>query len=179
MRRRPGTRFPGLIGRLMAALALAGLVTACGSSSTPTTSSGGSPSTSGSATTIGTASGAMGTYLTDGSGRALYLFTSDSATTSTCTGGCATTWPPVTSAGTPAVSGSANAGLLGSLTRGDGTHQITYSGHPLYYFSGDSAAGQTNGQGINSFGAVWWLVDPAGSAITGTASPTASPSSGY
>ncbi len=183
MLRSLGRQLPTRFGRVAVPVALVGiLAAACSATPTPVTpavSSGGaaaSSATSTSAVTIGTQSGTNGTYLTDGSGRALYLFMSDTSTTSTCSGACATAWPPLTATGTPAVSGSASASKLGILTRADGTTQVTYGGHPLYYFAADTAAGQTKGQGKNAFGALWWLVDPAGSAITG-ASPSAS--SGY
>ncbi len=70
--------------------------------------------------------------------------------------------------GTLTAAGSAKASDLGTITRSDGTKQVTYDGHPLYYFVGDSAAGQTNGQGSDNFGAKWWLVAPSGAEITGT-----------
>ena len=181
--RRSLDQLPTRFARVAVPVALvAALAAACSSTPLPAgpavSSAGASASstTASAAVTIGTQSGAHGTYLTDGAGRALYLFMSDTATTSTCSGACATAWPPLTATGTPAVSGSATASKLGSLTRADGTVQVTYGGHPLYYFAADTAPGQTKGQGKNGFGALWWLVDPAGSAITG-ASPSAS--SGY
>jgi hypothetical protein len=64
------------------------------------------------------------------------------------------------------VKGSAKASDLGSITRSDGTKQVTYDGHPLYYFSGDSGAGTATGQGVDGFGAKWWLVAPGGSDVT-------------
>jgi hypothetical protein len=73
--------------------------------------------------------------------------------------------------------GDAKASDLGTITRSDGTKQVTYDGHPLYYFSGDSAAGQVNGQGSDGFGAKWWLVSPAGTQIT-SADSASSPGSG-
>jgi hypothetical protein len=72
----------------------------------------------------------------------------------------------VTASGTVAGSGGVTAGELGTITRSDGTKQVTYDGHPLYYYAGDSGAGQDNGQGSDGFGAKWWLVAPSGSAIT-------------
>ncbi len=180
--RRPLDQLPTRFGRVVVPVALvAVLAAACSSTPAPVAPAASTPraaasATSSAAVTIATRSGTPGTYLTDGSGRALYLFMSDTATTSTCSGACATAWPPLTATGTPAVAGSATASKLGSLTRADGTRQVTYGGHPLYYFAPDTAPGQTKGQGKNGFGALWWLVDPAGSAITG-ASPSAS--SGY
>jgi secreted repeat protein with Y-X4-D motif len=89
---------------------------------------------------------------------------------SVCSGACAGAWPPVTATGTVTASGSAVASDLGTITRSDGTKQVTYDGHPLYYFVGDSGPGSDSGQGSNSFGAKWWLVAPSGSAITGSVS---------
>ena len=162
---------------------------ACGSSTSGTTSpsAGGTPaaSSSGGAATIATASGQFGTYLTDGSGRAVYLWMADTGGKSTCTGACASAWPPVMTTGTPKASGSAMASDLGTTTRADGGTQVTYAGHPLYYFIKDTGPGTTQGEGSNGFGAKWWLVAPSGAAITadatasGPASASASTSSGY
>jgi predicted lipoprotein with Yx(FWY)xxD motif len=118
------------------------------------------------ATLIKTGSGADGTFLTDGSGRALYLWEADGRNTSTCTGGCASEWPPLTTSGTPKVSTGASAADIGTITRTDGSMQVTYNGHALYYFAGDTSPGQTDGQGSNDFGADWWLVAPNGSKIS-------------
>ncbi|HET9126760.1 MAG TPA: hypothetical protein VFN73_01650 [Propionibacteriaceae bacterium] len=161
---------------------------ACGSSTSGTTSpsAGGTPaaSSSGGAATISTASGQFGTYLTDGSGRAVYLWMADTGGKSTCTGACASAWPPVMTTGTPKASGSAVASDLGTTTRADGGTQVTYAGHPLYYFIKDTGPDQTQGQGSNGFGAKWWILDPAGTAITGmhsspASSASSSGSSGY
>jgi predicted lipoprotein with Yx(FWY)xxD motif len=125
---------------------------------------------------LASAKGARGSYLVGPSGRAVYLWMADTSSTSTCSGTCAAIWPPVTTSGAPTASGSAVAADLGTTMRADGTMQATYDGHPLYYYAGDSGAGQTNGEGINSFGALWWLVTPAGSALTsgGSGAPSAS-----
>ncbi len=177
MTRRSLTRTLTRLGRLAAPTTLVVLLAACGAASSPAGGSAASTSTTG--VTLSTRSGPLGTYLADGSGRALYLFVSDTATTSTCSGACVTAWPPLMATGAPAVSGGAQASLLGTLTRSDGSHQVTYAGHPLYYFAGDTASGQTNGQGKNGFGAPWWLLALNGAAITGQASPTASTTSRY
>jgi hypothetical protein len=87
---------------------------------------------------------------------------------SACTGACASAWPPVT--GTATAAGSAKASDLGTITRSDGTKQVTYDGHPLYYFVGDSGPGTATGQGSDNFGAKWWLVSPAGSDVTASVS---------
>lgn len=142
------------------------LLAACGGSSGYGSATGTSGGSTTGAATVETHSGAVGTYLTDGSGRALYLFTSDSGGTSTCTGACASAWPPLTPHGTTAAASGAKSSMLGTLTRSDGSKQVTYAGHPLYYFAGDSAAGDTNGEGSTAFGATWWLVAPTGASIT-------------
>ena len=148
------------------ALAVAAVlaVAACGSSG----SSGGNSGSSG--TTITTRSGPAGTYLANASGRAVYLFAIDSMNKSKCSGGCASLWPPVVAKGKLSASSGAVSSDLGSITRSDGTKQVTYKGHPLYYFSGDSGSGMTKGQGLNSFGGKWWLVAPSGNALTGSGS---------
>jgi predicted lipoprotein with Yx(FWY)xxD motif len=125
---------------------------------------GGSPTAAG--TLITTSAGAAGTFLTDGSGRAVYLWAADGLNESTCVGACATAWPPLTATGAPSASGGASAADIGTITRSDGGKQVTYNGHALYYFSGDTGAGQINGQGIDAFGAEWWLVAPDGTKIT-------------
>lgn len=118
--------------------------------------------------------GPLGDYLTDAAGRTLYVFAADRGTTSTCTGSCASFWPPLTTTGAPAAGSGAQASLLGTSARSDGTTQITYAGHPLYRFKLDAHPGDANGQGKNIDGGLWWVVDPSGKAITGSSSPSSS-----
>ena len=120
-------------------------------------------------------SSALGTILTDSSGRTLYLFAKDTGTKSTCSGACASAWPPATTTGRPTGGSGVSSSKLGETKRADGMTQITFSGHPLYYFSGDSAAGQTNGNGVTAFGAQWFALSPAGAKAQ--ASATKQPSS--
>jgi predicted lipoprotein with Yx(FWY)xxD motif len=170
--RRTRARINGLV--LMVGVAV--LVAACGSSSSSSSSSSAaaaSPSTSSSASSapaaglaIGAVKGADGTYLVGPSGRALYLWVADKNGTSSCSGACAKVWPPVIAKATPTASGGVNVSDLGTITRSDGSKQVTYMGHPLYYYVADAHAGMTTGQGSNSFGAKWWLVAPSGTAIT-------------
>lgn len=181
-----------LKSNLVLALTAAGAtlaLAACGSSSGPTSSAGSSASnaaaTSASPSTrqgavIATSSGSQGTFLT-ASGRALYLWVADPRGQSACSGACAQVWPPLLTKGTPMVSGNASSGDVGTITRSDGTKQVTYKGHPLYFYVTDTGPGMTAGQGSNSFGAKWWLVGPSGSAITsaGSSSSSGSPSSAY
>lgn len=116
--------------------------------------------------TIGTASGSLGTFLVDRQGRTLYLWEADTGGTSTCSGSCAAAWPPLLTKGKPTATGGAKSNLLGTTTRSGGATQVTYDGHPLYRYLGDTADGDTNGQGSNGFGALWWVVAPSGTAIT-------------
>src|SRR5580698_8603068 len=148
------------------------LAAACSSAAAAPASSApaaGSPaSASATGTVITTEAGSGGAFLTNASGRTVYLWAKDGTNMSACSGACAAAWPPVPATGTLTATGSAKASDLGTITRSDGTKQVTYDGHPLYYFAGDSAAKQTNGQGSDSFGAKWWLVAPSGAQITGT-----------
>jgi predicted lipoprotein with Yx(FWY)xxD motif len=143
------------------------------SSSAPAPSSGGTTSTA--TVDVHTSNGTS--FLTDSAGRSLYLFGSDTSTKSTCSGACATAWPPLTAKTAPTAGSGATASDLGTISRSDGTKQVTYGGHPLYYFSGDKSAGQTNGEGLTAFGASWYLLAPSGQQITSLAGASA-PSSG-
>jgi predicted lipoprotein with Yx(FWY)xxD motif len=184
------------VGGVAAVLGVSVLVAACGgggSSASTTAASSGSAATatSSSATataapasaktvSIGTASGSAGKYLTGANGRALYLWVADSGGMSSCSGACAKAWPPLTTSGKPMAGSGVTASDLGTIKRSDGTTQVTYKNHPLYYFIGDKGAGSTKGQGSPAFGAKWWLVSPAGAAITSSgsgAAPAASTSS--
>jgi predicted lipoprotein with Yx(FWY)xxD motif len=162
----------------LAALALAGalVLAACGSSSTSGSSGSGStprsgaakPSTSNTssaASVVSTKTGSLGTFLVDANGRTLYLWDADHGSKSACTGACAQAWPPLTTTATPKAGGAVKASLLGETKRADGSREVTYAGHPLYTFAGDTQAGQTTGQGNDGFGAPWWVVTPAGKAL--------------
>jgi predicted lipoprotein with Yx(FWY)xxD motif len=138
------------------------------------------PSSPAGAAVIKTASvGQLGTIVVNGQGMTLYRFDADSNNppTSHCTGSCAAVWTPV-AAGTetPVVQGI-NASQVGKVTRPDGTEQLTLAGWPLYTYTGDTAPGVTNGQGLNLSGGVWWAVTPAGdrAGTPSGASPSASP----
>jgi predicted lipoprotein with Yx(FWY)xxD motif len=123
-----------------------------------------SPSAPSAATVMGGRTD-LGPTLVDGTGRTLYLFKSDTPTRSTCNGSCASVWPPASAASTPHATGGARVDLLGTLRRTDGTPQLTYKGHPLYYFAGDAKPGDTTGQGLNQFGASWYALTPGGGTI--------------
>ncbi|WP_034263483.1 COG4315 family predicted lipoprotein [Actinospica robiniae] len=129
------------------------------------------------AATVKTASSPVGQILVDGSGRTLYLFEADTGPTSTCTGTCAAQWPPDLTVGTPTGTGVSSS-MLGTTKRSDNTTQVTYNGHPLYHFALDTGPGSTNGQGVNAFGALWYTVNPNGSADTTKPTGSASASAG-
>jgi predicted lipoprotein with Yx(FWY)xxD motif len=137
---------------LVAGLALTIFIAGCGSSGASQAPVG-SASGGGAALTIGTGTSAsLGTYLTGPSGLTLYTKSGDTATSSTCTGSCATSWPPLTvTAGQHAVGGSGVTGTFATLTRADGSIQVTYAGLPLYYWVQDTKAGDVTGQGVNGF----------------------------
>jgi predicted lipoprotein with Yx(FWY)xxD motif len=109
----------------------------------------------------------VGTVLVDGNGMTLYLFEADTSTASTCTGSCAGTWPAFVTAGSPTASGAADASMLGTTTRDDGSTQVIYNGHPLYLYSGDSAPGEANGEDV---GGVWYAVTATGTSAEPTRS---------
>jgi predicted lipoprotein with Yx(FWY)xxD motif len=116
------------------------------------------------ATIMTSSNSEYGEILTDGQGRAVYLFTQDTGDTSTCTGTCAERWPPVLSEGDAMAGTGVDQAMLGTTTREDGTTQVTYNGHPLYYYAQDASAGDVNGQGV---GDVWYLLDASGNEVSG------------
>jgi predicted lipoprotein with Yx(FWY)xxD motif len=161
-----------ILGGVLAAAALAGggaaldVALANPGTPVPAASMPGSATPAPVAPGIGAAALPPGTALVDGAGRALYLFEADQGSTSACTGPCAQVWPPLLTDGTPpATTGAAQASLVGTSMRADGSRQVTYNGHPLYYFAGDTAAGDVKGQGIHNFGGGWYVVTPAGDKI--------------
>jgi predicted lipoprotein with Yx(FWY)xxD motif len=173
-RRTPKLHLAGVAALATAALIVAGCGSASSSSSqaataataaAPATSSTAAASASG-GTAISTTKGSAGTFLVGPNGRAIYLWVADTGDKSSCSSACAQAWPPVTTSGKPTAGAGVAAGDLGTTMRSDGSEEVTYKGHPLYYFVADKSAGQTKGQGSNSFGAKWWLVAPSGSAIT-------------
>jgi predicted lipoprotein with Yx(FWY)xxD motif len=156
------------------------VVAACGSSSSNSSASASAPASSPNAVSVGTATGSAGTYLVGASGRPLYLWVADSHDKSVCAGACAKFWPPLTTKAAPVAATGVTAGQLGTITRSGGVKQVTYNGHPLYYFVEDKTKGSFLGQGSTNFGAKWWLVAPSGTAITKSASKSgAASSTGY
>ena len=110
----------------------------------------------------------LGPVLVDGRGRTLYLFEKDKHGKSTCAGKCAAFWPPLIASGKPRATAGAKASLLGTTKRADGRLQVTYNHHPLYTFVKDTAKGQTNGEGIDAFGAEWDAVSASGAKVVKT-----------
>jgi predicted lipoprotein with Yx(FWY)xxD motif len=133
------------------------------SSSTPSTST---QAASGVAT-IAVRTTPLGRILVDGRGMTLYLFEKDTGMKSTCDGTCAKFWPPVTTTGAAKAGSGLDAGKLGTTARTDGGTEVTYNGHPLYYYAGDKQPGDTTGQGLNAFGALWYVLSPAGKEVVG------------
>lgn len=145
--------------------------TAAGGPSYGTASTGKSPgSTSGSpggttsagAGAISTAKIPLGEVIVDGQGFTLYMFDKDTGGTSSCIDACAKAWPPATTTGAPTVGGGLQQSKVNLVSRPDGSKQIAYNGHPLYRFGGDTAAGETNGQGV---GGVWYVAGANGEKI--------------
>ena len=116
-------------------------------------------------TTVAVAKSRLGRILVDSKGITLYDFVTDKAGVSGCYGACAALWPPLITKGKPQAGHGVRASLLGTTKRKDGKLQVTYAGHPLYTFAGDTQPGQTTGEGSNGFGAPWWVVTPAGKAL--------------
>jgi predicted lipoprotein with Yx(FWY)xxD motif len=108
----------------------------------------------------------LGTILAAGSKElTVYMFEGDKGAASSCSGACASVWPPVTTSGAPTVAGAANSSDLGTITRSDGATQVTYKGHPLYFFAKDKDSGDAYGQGVKGFGADWYVLSPSGSKV--------------
>jgi predicted lipoprotein with Yx(FWY)xxD motif len=107
----------------------------------------------------------LGPILVDSKGITLYDFVKDKGTTSVCYGACAALWPPLLTTSKPVAGAGVKASLLGTTKRKDGKLEITYGGHPLYYFVTDRKPGQTTGQGVNQFGGPWWALSAAGKEI--------------
>ncbi|MGH2907969.1 MAG: COG4315 family predicted lipoprotein [Solirubrobacteraceae bacterium] len=159
-------------GATLAALGVASLVAACGSSGHHAAAASATPA-SDHTLRVSLTSG----HLTGANGHALYLWDADRHDKSNCSGACAAAWPPLLSRSRPSAGRGVKASDLSTIARHGGARQVTYEGHPLYYFAGDSR-GSTRGQGSDGFGARWWLVSSSGSAITHSSGKSKSTSSG-
>jgi predicted lipoprotein with Yx(FWY)xxD motif len=141
------------------------------SQSTAAASAPAPPASNGSgAASITLANSALGKILVNSKGQTLYLFQADKGSASTCDGACASAWPPVITNGAPIASAGVSSAKLGTTRRSDGTTEVTYNGHPLYTFVGDSSPGETAGEGNQGFGAEWDVVSAAGNKIEDGAS---------
>lgn len=163
--------------RVAALIATGLLVAACGSSSssrsvpaasaggaTSGSTAGGAGSASTSSTTVAVKKSKLGMILTAGPKKlTVYVFEADKGMTSSCSAACAKVWPPVT--GTATATPPAQQSLIGTTTRSDGTKQVTYKGHPLYFFAKDKDDGDAYGQGVKHFGGSWYAVKPNGSKL--------------
>jgi predicted lipoprotein with Yx(FWY)xxD motif len=149
-------------------IALVAIVVAgCGGSGGEATAA--SQPKSSSHTVAVTDNGNLGKILVDSQGRTIYLFKHDTGSMSTCSGACAAEWPPVNTTGKPTGDNGVTDSMLGTTTRSDGSKQVTYQGHPLYRYVGDTKSGDTKGQGLDFFGGKWYVVSPAGTAVTASA----------
>ena len=170
---------------LPASLAVLVAVAGCGGSSNNSSSTTTTNATAGGAATIDVANNAqLGQILTDGNGNTVYVFDKDTNGKSACSGSCAGVWPPVTTSGSPKAGTGVVASKLGTTMRSDGSTQVTYAGHPLYTYTSDTSPGDTTGNGINSFGALWHAVRPNGSnapasGSSGSGSSGGASSGGY
>jgi len=147
----------------MQILKMVGLVTAALVATAAFAISASGSGTSGALVKIGPSS--LGRVLVDTHGKTLYIWAHDKGPKSTCNGDCAEYWPPLLTRGKPVAAGGAKWTLLGTSRRSDGRTQVTYAGHPLYYFVQDSKPGQTKGEGLTGFGGRWDPVSAAGTAV--------------
>jgi predicted lipoprotein with Yx(FWY)xxD motif len=142
---------------LMGAIALAFVPAGCG---------GAIPSSDGGPAALTLMSGKDGSFLADSQGHTLYLFEKDEDGESYCTGACAAVWPALETSTTPTVAGGVDRGAVGTIKRDDGELQVTYHGHPLYYYAADaSTPGKTKGEDVDQFGSTWYLVDARGKSL--------------
>jgi predicted lipoprotein with Yx(FWY)xxD motif len=148
------------------AIALAACTSGGGATTAPTTAPTAAPPSAeppaAGGATVELAETSLGSVLADDTGRILYVFTDDTAGVSNCSGDCLANWPALLSDGAPTFGEGLDAADFGSITRDDGGTQVTVKGLPLYYFAGDTAPGQTNGQGV---GEKWYVVDAAGKLV--------------
>ena len=152
-----------------ATFAIALVSTACGSTAYSSSGYGApiaaSTATRAAAATVGVRHTSLGRVIVDSKGRTLYLFEKDTSRRSACSGLCAQYWPPLLTHGAPKARTGVKQSLLGKIRRTDGTQQVTYAGHPLYLYVGDSRPGQTNGEGSQEFGAGWDVLSASGKKI--------------
>ena len=160
-------RKQGMAGGSVVALAVA--IAACGSSNKKTTSSAASSappaSTPSKGVQVSLRKVSFGKVLVGPNSHTVYLFLKDKGTTSQCNGKCATVWAPLTTSGQPQAGSGLNGSLLATSKRSDGQMQVTYGGHPLYYYDDDKKPGMTEGEGKKEFGAEWYAVGADGKKV--------------
>lgn len=164
--KRPSKRLPFYVA---GGAAISALAVAAGLLATDSGAASSSGREAAATTTIQTRTTGLGQIVVDGRGRTVYLFAKDTGDRSSCTGACASFWPPVPAGRVVHAGGGASAAELARITAPGGGQQLSYAGHPLYYFIGDHHAGDTNGQALNQFGATWYTLSPAGGPVTQTA----------
>jgi predicted lipoprotein with Yx(FWY)xxD motif len=171
---------PLMLGCFAATVAV---LAGCGSSSSTTSSSASAPAAA--ATTAATTTSTAATAASSGSGELIatkhsklgtilaagpkkmtvYLFEADKSGKSACSAACESAWPPVTTSGAAQAGGAAVAADLATTMRSNGTEQVTYKGHPLYFYVKDKDDGDAYGEGVNAFGAGWYVLKPSGAKI--------------
>ena len=175
---RQKSRWISMIGSTVGVALVAAACSSAAATPTPA-AAGTSPTPATSLALAETNDPTLGTYLTGQNGMTLYVTTSDTPDASACTDTCATTWPPLTVATGATITGPSDAtGAFATITRSDGTTQVTYNGEPLYWYSPDTTASDALGQGV---GGVWFAVKAPGSGTTthSTSTPTTAKSGGY
>jgi predicted lipoprotein with Yx(FWY)xxD motif len=169
LRARPSRRRrgPTLVvgGTLLAALVIAGCGGGSSGSAASTPKAAAAAPKPGGAPLQVTTNPKLGKILVDAKGRTLYDFVIDKGTMSVCYGACASLWPPYTTNGEPVAGPGVSKGLIGTAKRKDGTTEVTYAGHPLYYYAPDVKRGQISGQALNQFGAPWYVLAPDGREV--------------
>ena len=163
-RNRPITFLAGAAVIPLVALSVA----ACGSGGSAATAA--TPKTP-TVASVSVSKSSLGSILVNSNGRTLYLFKADVGMHSVCAGACATKWPPLLATGKTTAGSGLSASKLATITRSDGSRQITYNGHPLYLFVKDHKPGDVKGQGVIAFGAAWFALSPSGDQISGAATP--------
>jgi predicted lipoprotein with Yx(FWY)xxD motif len=148
-----------------APVAAAAVISGCGGSSGRSHSTAASSRPAKATPTVALAPGKLGKILVGPNGRTLYDFVADKTMASTCYGACASLWPPLTVSGAPKAGPGVRASLLGTTKRTDGSTEVTYNGHPLYYYVADTKPGDTTGQDANQFGALWYVLTANGMEI--------------
>lgn len=163
--------------RIRIALASAVIIVAAAVGAIITTTGGNAHTAAAIGQSISVKQTPLGPTLIGPNGRTLYLFAADKPNVSKLSAAGQAVWPPVTATVRPHAAGGAQAAAIGLITSPGRGRQVTYDGHPLYYFVGDQQPGQTHGQGLNEFGARWYVLSPAGKAVTATVARTPRPAS--